>query len=224
MHSRTIIIATGAVALVLGLASTHSTVATMASVGTGLSDDGFVSAGSPITMSFSPEGFLTAKLGTGEAFGTDNDEGEGVERIVNPDGSVTIKSLSGDASVEANGSSLSISTNGETDVSLQRHTDTSSTSVNISVNGEELPQSDVPDNLMNTTIRTENTGTLDGERNENEVEIDRDIDVDVENDNDTDTDIDHDLEAGDNDIKGEEQEVGDIRPGKVQIDLRGLDD
>lgn len=218
MHSRTIIIAAGAFALALGLATGHTTVADVMLVEQAI-------GGEPITMTFSPEGFVSATHATSTASRsldtkiTDQDDSSPVS-----ENDVQVLTSSGDVSVSSDNGALTVlmDSSGNAELSVLRRDETSATSVNVSVNGEDLPADQLTDSDI--TIDTNNTGTLDGDRNENEVEINRDINIDVENDTDSDTDIDRDIEAGDNDIRGEEQEVGDIRHGAVNIDLRGLDD
>ncbi|MBI4032404.1 hypothetical protein HY374_01730 [Candidatus Berkelbacteria bacterium] len=225
MHSRIPMIALTAVAAALGLVTTSGAVADVTFV------QSAASAGEPIRITFSPEGFLSAKHRaavplSGNAVSDESDDASAASQGGADADGLQILSSSGDVDIANTDGVLSIlmGGSGDANVSMLRHDDSSSTKVDVDirVNDEPLPASELDDNDIR--IETENTGTLDGKRNENEVEIDRNIDIDVENDNDSETDIDRDIEAGDNDIEGEEQEVGDIRPGTVKIDLRGVED
>lgn len=89
----------------------------------------------------------------------------------------------------------------------------------IVVNGETVA---TPPAAAAISVDVTNRGSLDGSRNESVVEIDRETSVDTEQSSRQRTRIRRDINAGNNDIRGEEQDVGDITDGTVRIDLNGL--
>ncbi|MBI4022908.1 hypothetical protein HY375_01975 [Candidatus Berkelbacteria bacterium] len=92
-------------------------------------------------------------------------------------------------------------------------------STEVTVNGQAVPVESlkVSDDI---SISVQNAGTLDGSRNQTNVDVDRDVSVRQHTDNDLDEDVDEDVNAGNNDIRDtEDQDVGDVKHGKVKIDL-----
>ncbi|MGI6103026.1 MAG: hypothetical protein ACOYBJ_00150 [Patescibacteria group bacterium] len=89
----------------------------------------------------------------------------------------------------------------------------------IVVNGDTVA---TPPAATAISVDVTNRGSLDGSRNESVVEIDHETSVDTEQSSRQRTRIRRDINAGNNDIRGEEQDVGDIIDGTVRIDLNGL--
>lgn len=203
MYSKPTIIAIGAVALILGIASTTTDVATTAVT---LSHD--TEEGNTLAELFVPETTLaSATMDT-----VDNT----AANSSNP------SAPTGEADSATANSNSQNALLADEPASISNLSGTTKSTINVTVNDEPMAPSDTPDAKL--TVTTGNTGTLDGDTHKNDIKIEREIEIDVENDNEIDTDIDREFNVGGDRIKGEKQDVGDIRPGTVTINLGGLED
>ena len=89
----------------------------------------------------------------------------------------------------------------------------------VIMNGEEV------ETLPATTdinVDISNNETLDDSKNKTTVEIEQDTNTDTDTKTKNRVHIDQDIDVGNNDIRGEEQDIGNVTNGTVQIDLNGL--
>lgn len=89
----------------------------------------------------------------------------------------------------------------------------------VIVNGEEVATLPATTNI---NVDISNNETLDDSKNKTTVEIEQDTNTDTDTKTKNRVHIDQDIDVGNNDIRGEEQDIGNVTNGTVQIDLNGL--
>lgn len=87
------------------------------------------------------------------------------------------------------------------------------------MNGEEVATLPATTDI---NVDISNNETLDDSKNKTTVEIEQYTNTDTDTKTKNRVHIDQDIDVGNNDIRGEEQDIGNVTNGTVQIDLNGL--